>query len=170
MVGKPIATCLAMLAFLASTSVALAAGSSNFPSGATLGAQPDLTIGPNPPDGPGYVLAQHCTPGAPFITFLLRVSNVGSITSPEISDHTAVTATDTADLSWTTGTSLSALSAGQTQGVTLQIPGRAGVSGEVEFQIVVNGRPWFDEASFANNRMKIVVQIPPGSCGPAPQP
>lgn len=140
---------------------------SSFPSGATLGAQPDLTIGPNPPDGPGYVLAERCTPGEPYITFLLRVSNVGSITSPEIMDQTAVTATDVTDPSWTVGAPLSALSAGQTLGVTLHLPARPGVGGAIEFQIVVNGRPWFDEASFANNRLKITVQIPPGSCGPA---
>jgi hypothetical protein len=167
MVVRIRAVCFAVLTLLASASLALGAGSSNFPSGATLGAQPDLVIGPNPPDGPGYVLAQHCAPEQPFITFLLRVTNVGSITSPAIADQTAVTATDTANPSWTAGASLGALSAGQTQGVTLQIPARAGVSGAIEFQIVVNGKPWFDDTSFSNNRMKITVQIPVGLCGPS---
>lgn len=159
------AACLVALAMFACAGMALGAGSSGFPSGATLGAQPDLTIGPNPPDGPGYVLAPRCgPPGTPLITFLLRVTNVGSLTSPAIADQTAVTATDTADPSWTTGSSLSALSTGQTVGVKLVIPARAGVGGSVDFEIVVNGRPWFDETSFANNRMKITVQIPPGLC------
>jgi hypothetical protein len=161
------AVCLATLALFGSAGISPAAGTSSFPSGATLAAQPDLVIGANPPDGQGFVIARHCTPGEPFVTFLLRVSNFGSITSPAIADQTAVTATDTADQSWTAGSSLGALSAGQTQGVTLQVPPRAGVSGEIEFQIAVNAKPWFDETSFANNRMKIVVQIPVGLCAPA---
>jgi hypothetical protein len=159
---------LATCALFAFGSIALAAGSSSFPSGSTLAAQPDLTIGLNPPEGPGYVVAQHCVPGAPLVTFFLRVTNAGSFTSPAIEDETAVTATDTADSSWTAGSSLGALSIGQTQGVTLALPARAAAGGEVEFQIVVNGRPWFDETSFANNKMRITVAIPGKLCAPGP--
>jgi hypothetical protein len=146
-------------------SVALGAGSSGSSSGATLAAQPDLTVGLNPPEGPGYVVASHCgAPGTPFIALFLRVTNAGSLTSPAITDQTAVTATDTADPSWTAGSSLTALSIGQTVGVTLVIPARMGAGGPVDFEIVVNGRPWFDETSFANNRMEITVHIPVGLC------
>jgi hypothetical protein len=162
------AVCLGTCALFAFASIALGAGSSGFPSGATLGAQPDLTIGLNPPEGPGYVIAQHCVPGTPLITFFLRVTNVGSLTSPAIADQTAVTATDTADASWTAGSSLGALSTGQTQGVTLALPAHAGAGGTVEFQLVVNGRPWFDETSFANNKMRITVAIPGKLCAPGP--
>ena len=160
----------AALALLACATQVRGAGSSGFLSGATLGAQPDLTIGPNPPDGPGYILASRCTPGQPFVKFLLRVTNVGSITSPAIPDQTAVTATATAHPWWTAGAPLGALSAGQTQGVTLELPAQAGMSGAVDFAIAVNARPWFDETSFVNNRMRITVQIPPGLCGPATTP
>jgi hypothetical protein len=166
------AVCLAAWAMFAFGSVALGAGSSGFPSGATLGAQPDLTVGFNPPEGPGYVLAEHCgAPGTPLITFFLRVTNVGSLTSPAIADQDAVTVTDTADPSWTAGSALGALSTGQTVGVTLVIPARAGAGGSVDFEIVVNGRPWFDETSFVNNRTKITVQMPERFCqsNPAPQ-
>jgi hypothetical protein len=166
MLLKSAAASLAVLALLAQASGRPAIASASFPSGATLGAQPDLAIEPNPPDGPGYVLAQGCVPGATLIKFLLRVTNVGSITSPAIADQTAVTATDVADPSWTAGTSLGALSAGQTQGVTLQIPARAGIGGNVDFQIAANARPWFDEVSFVNNRLNITVRIPAGLCPP----
>jgi hypothetical protein len=162
------AVCLATCTLFAFGSIALGAGSSGFPSGATLGAQPDLTIGLNPPEGPGYVIAPSCFPGTPLITFFLRVTNVGSLTSPAIADQTAVTATDTTDPSWTAGSSLGALSTGQTQGVTLALPARAGVGGAVEFQLVVNGRPWFDETSFANNKMRMTVVLPDKLCAPGP--
>jgi hypothetical protein len=166
---KKRAVCLAAWVMFAFRGVALGAGSSGFPSGATLGAQPDLTVGLNPPEGPGYVVASRCgAPGTPLITLFLRVTNAGSLTSPAITDQTAVTATDAADPSWTAGSSLTALSTGQTVGMTVVLPARAGAGGPVDFDIVVNGRPWFDETSFVNNRMKITVEMPEKFCQTEP--
>lgn len=98
------------LALLAGISTAAAAG---FPSGATLGAQPDLAVSLNPPDGPGYVIAARCSPDEPLVSFLLRVTNVGSINSQPISEDKAVTVTDTTDIWWTAGAPLGTIGVGQ---------------------------------------------------------
>jgi hypothetical protein len=149
------------LVLLAGISTAVAAG---FPSGATLGAQPDLAVSLNPPDGPGYVVASRCTPDEPLISFLLRVTNVGSINSQPIPEDKAVTVTDTTDIWWTAGAPLGTIGVGQTQAVRIDLPGRPGVSGKHEFIVSVNAKPWFDEYSFDNNKLTLSLTIPPGLC------
>jgi hypothetical protein len=148
-------------ATLATTSTALAAG---FPSGATLAAQPDLAVSLNPPDGPGYVIASRCTPDEPLVSFLLRVTNVGSINSQPIPEDKAITVTDTTDLWWTAGAPLGTIGVGQTQAVRIDLPGRPGVSGKHEFLVNVNAKPWFDEYTFDNNKSTLELTIPPGLC------
>ncbi|HEV2908233.1 MAG TPA: hypothetical protein VGX02_03090 [Candidatus Eremiobacteraceae bacterium] len=160
--GRIYSTAFALaLALLACTSSATAAG---FPSGATLGAQPDLTVGPNPPDGPGYVIASHCSPDEPLISFLLRVTNIGSINSQPIPEDKAVTVSDTTDIWWTAGAPLGTIGAGQAQAVRIDLPGRPGVSGKHEFLVSVNAKPWFDEYSFDNNKLTLTLTIPAGLC------
>ncbi|HME81006.1 MAG TPA: hypothetical protein VKF82_02905 [Candidatus Eremiobacteraceae bacterium] len=135
-----------------------------YPPTTTSGVLPDLAIGFNPPEGPGYVVASSCVPGEPLVKFLLVVTNVGSLNSQPIDESTAVTVVDEDDPSWSTGAPLGAIAAGHNQALLLTLPARAGISGEHDFKISVNMRPWFDEYSFANNTTELHVRIPRGLC------
>ena len=135
-----------------------------YPPQTTTGVLPDLAIGFNPPEGPGYVVASKCEPGKPLITFLIVVTNIGSLNSQPIDDDSGVTVTDAEDPYWSVASPLGAIPAGHIQAVNLSLPGRAGLHGAHEFVINVNARAEFEEYSFANNTADITVTIPPALC------
>jgi hypothetical protein len=147
----------------------LALALAGYPPQTTTGVLPDLAIGFNPPEGPGYVVSSDCKPGQPLVKFLLVVTNLGSLNSQPIEDDTAVTVVDVDDPSWSTGAPLGAIAAGHNQALLLSLPAKPGVSGERDFKISVNMKPWFDEYSFANNTTELHVWIPPDLCPKANQ-
>lgn len=144
--------------------VAAFAASNPLPPYPMFAAQPDLAVGPFPVNGPGYVLADTCVPGKPFIRFLILVANIGTLNSQPIDDDTAVTVTQTGQPWDSVGSKLGAIPAGGNQLVRMDLPARAGMKGAIDYVIEVNGKRWFDEYSFANNKMTITVTIPPGMC------
>ncbi|MBV8365674.1 MAG: hypothetical protein JO194_04160 [Candidatus Eremiobacteraeota bacterium] len=135
-----------------------------YPPQTTTGVLPDLAIGFNPPDGPGYVVASKCEPGKPLITFLLVISNVGSVNSQPIKEHDGVTIAAVDDPAWSAGAPLGAIAAGHIEALNLSLPARPGLHGPYEVVITVNGRQEFEENSFANNTARVTVTIPPGLC------
>jgi len=148
-------------------SAALAFALFAYPPQTTTGVLPDLAIGFNPPEGPGYVVSSKCEAGKPLITFLLVVTNIGSLNSQPIDDDSGVTVTDQDDPYWSVGAPLGAIPAGHIQALNLSLPGRAGLHGTHEFVINVNAREEFEEYSFANNTANVAVTIPQGLCPPA---
>jgi hypothetical protein len=135
-----------------------------YPPQTTTGVLPDLSVGFNPPEGPGYVVASKCEAGKPLITFLIVVTNIGSVNSQPIDDDSGVTVTDEDDPYWSVGAPLGAIPAGHIQALNLSLLGRAGLHGTHEFVINVNAREEFEEYSFANNTANVTVTIPPGLC------
>jgi hypothetical protein len=133
----------------------------DYPSQTTSGVLADLAIGFNPPEGPGYVVESRCVVGKPLVTFLLVVTNVGSLNSQPIPVNTAVTVTDVDLPWWTAGAPLGAISAGRNQALNLHLNGQAGVHGSHEFRISIDTTGWFEEYSYANNTTTLTIKLPP---------
>ncbi|MBV8222554.1 MAG: hypothetical protein JO293_04290 [Candidatus Eremiobacteraeota bacterium] len=133
----------------------------DYPSQTTSGVLPDLSIGFNPPEGPGYDVAPDCVIGKPLITFLLVVTNVGSLNSQPIPVASALTIADVDDPWWSIGSPLGAIAAGHNQALTLRLPGEPGMYGTHDFRISINTTGWFEEYSLSNNTTTVSIKLPP---------